>query len=120
MSYTSMTIKEITAIYNTHSDHPIKKFETKADAIRRTEEIILQKKKIKMECGSEILLLTGPKVKKMSLTKKCCQLIVAGKSNEEIWKILCIEYGFRTDDKRKSYPGWNRSMLVRTGQMVSV
>lgn len=43
------------------------------------------------------------------------KMILAGKSNEEIWNSVKVE--FNLDDSKKYYPAWNRSNLRRLGKI---
>ena len=51
--------------------------------------------------------------RKASVSGTIQQLIVAGKSNVEIWGIIKPQFGL--DESKKYYPAWNRSMMVRKG-----
>lgn len=48
-----------------------------------------------------------------SVSKRCQDLINAGKTNEQIWDLIQDEYGL--DDAKKYYPAWNRSHMRRNG-----
>lgn len=43
-------------------------------------------------------------------------LILAGKTNEQVWAELQRQY--QLDDSKKHYPGWYRSQLRRQGQLA--
>jgi hypothetical protein len=50
---------------------------------------------------------------KKTITGVAQKLILAGKTNTEVFEALKAE--FHLDDSKKYYPAWNRSMLRRTG-----
>jgi len=59
---------------------------------------------------------TRPKLKngrKWSCTGRCQELILEGLPDDKIWAIIKVEGNL--EDKCKSYPAWNRSMMKRTG-----
>ncbi len=55
------------------------------------------------------------KVGKESVSGVCQQLILAGKTNAEVWAV--IKDQFKLGDDKKYYPSWNRSFLKRTGKL---
>ena len=57
-------------------------------------------------------------VKKPRLVKRCVstvarEMIVDGKTNEEIWTAMVDE--FHLDEKKKSYPNWYRAEMRKKG-----
>ena len=46
------------------------------------------------------------------------QLILEGKTNEEVWKAIKSE--FKLDNSKKHYPAWYRSELRRAGKLDEV
>lgn len=48
-----------------------------------------------------------------SVSAVCKKLILDGKSNDEVWKV--IKPQFELGDDKKWYPAWNRSALRRAG-----
>jgi hypothetical protein len=61
---------------------------------------------------------TRPKLKngrKWSCTGRCQELILEGLSDSKIWEIIKVEGNL--DNKCKTYPAWNRSMMKRTGMI---
>lgn len=55
------------------------------------------------------------KVGKESVSSVCQQLILAGKTNDEVWTVVKAQ--FKLGDDKKYYPSWNRSFLKRTGKL---
>lgn len=55
------------------------------------------------------------KVGKESVSSVCQQLILAGKTNAEVWAVIKVQ--FKLSDDKKYYPNWNRSFLKRTGKL---
>lgn len=53
-----------------------------------------------------------------SLSARMRELILQGKTNEETWAIVASEFSIDIDDKRKSYPAWNRYDLIRKGRLT--
>jgi hypothetical protein len=43
------------------------------------------------------------------------ELILAGKTNKEVWAI--IKSKFKLDDNKKHYPAWYRSEMKRSGKL---
>ena len=61
---------------------------------------------------------TEPKVRKARINKRCVssvarQMVVEGKTNEQIWEVLVSE--FKLDDAKKSYPKWYRNEMLKKG-----
>lgn len=54
--------------------------------------------------------------KRPSISARCVELIMAKKTNDEVWATVKVEFGL--DDSKKHYPGWNRAMLKRTGRLA--
>lgn len=55
----------------------------------------------------------APKEVKRTVTSVAREMIVAGKTNEEVWAVLKSE--FNLDDGKKSYPAWYRRDCVKRG-----
>jgi hypothetical protein len=55
----------------------------------------------------------APKVRKISCTSVSEDLIMAGKTNAEIWAV--IQPQFNLDNGKKGYPAWYRMNLARKG-----
>jgi len=53
------------------------------------------------------------RVRRVSVSARARELILAGKTNTEVWSALKVE--FKLTDDRKHYPSWYRSQLRRTG-----
>lgn len=53
--------------------------------------------------------------KRQSVSARCCELILEGKDNKEVWEVIKKEFGL--DDKKRGYPAWNRSKLRREGKL---
>jgi len=61
---------------------------------------------------------TAPTVRKPRANKRCVssvarQMVVDGKTNEQIWEILVNE--FKLDEAKKSYPKWYRNEMLKKG-----
>jgi hypothetical protein len=50
-----------------------------------------------------------------TVAEVACRLILEGKTNDEVWKVLKEQ--FNLDDKKKYYPGWHRANLKRRGEL---
>ena len=57
-----------------------------------------------------------PKAKRGGVSTVARELILAGKSNQEIWAIL--KETFDLDDSKKHYPSWYRCEMKRKGVVV--
>lgn len=55
------------------------------------------------------------KVRRVSVSARARELILAGKSNADTWSALKAE--FKLTEDKKHYPSWYRSQLRRTGQL---
>ena len=55
------------------------------------------------------------KKSKITISSTCRSMILAGKTNEEIWSVL--RRVFKVDDKKKNYPTWYRCEVKRKGLM---
>jgi hypothetical protein len=53
------------------------------------------------------------KVKKMGISATARELILSGKTNQEVWEAL--KQQFNLDDSKKHYPTWYRCEMKRTG-----
>ena len=53
------------------------------------------------------------KPKKMGISATARELILAGKTNQEVWEAL--KQQFNLDDSKKHYPTWYRCEMKRTG-----
>lgn len=54
-----------------------------------------------------------PKAKKTGISATARELILAGKTNQEVWEVL--KQQFSLDDSKKHYPTWYRCEMKRTG-----
>lgn len=54
-----------------------------------------------------------PKVKKAGISATARELILSGKTNQEVWEVL--KQQFDLDDSKKHYPTWYRCEMKRTG-----
>jgi hypothetical protein len=55
------------------------------------------------------------KVRRVSVSSVAEGLLLAGKSNAEVWTALKAK--FRLDDKKRHYPTWYRCRLQRMGKL---
>lgn len=53
------------------------------------------------------------KPKKMGISATARELILSGKTNQEVWEAL--KQQFNLDDSKKHYPTWYRCEMKRTG-----
>jgi hypothetical protein len=53
------------------------------------------------------------KPKKMGISATARELILSGKTNQEVWEVL--KQQFNLDDSKKHYPTWYRCEMKRTG-----
>lgn len=56
-----------------------------------------------------------PKAKKVGISATARELILAGKTNQEVWAVLQTQ--FNLDDSKKHYPTWYRCEMKRNGQL---
>ncbi len=56
---------------------------------------------------------TEPKAKKSGISSTARELILSGKTNQEVWEAL--KHQFDLDDSKKHYPTWYRCEMKRTG-----
>lgn len=56
-----------------------------------------------------------PKAKRGGVSTVARELILAGKSNQEVWTILKETFGL--DDSKKHYPSWYRCEMKRKGMV---
>ncbi|UOF79487.1 hypothetical protein [Caudoviricetes sp.] len=54
--------------------------------------------------------------KKVSCSKVASDLILAGKTNEEVWTVIAEQ--FKLDVKKRGYPAWYRFQLRKQGHKV--
>ena len=55
------------------------------------------------------------KVRRVSVSSVAEALLLAGKSNAEVWTALKAK--FKLDDKKRHYPTWYRCRLQRLGKL---
>jgi len=55
----------------------------------------------------------APKEKKLGISATARELILSGKTNQEVWEAL--KQQFNLDDSKKHYPTWYRCEMKRTG-----
>lgn len=53
--------------------------------------------------------------KRVGISQTARDLILAGKTNQEVWEVL--KEAFNLDDSKKHYPTWYRCELKRTGKL---
>lgn len=53
------------------------------------------------------------KPKKMGISATARELILSGKTNQEVWEVL--QQQFNLDDSKRHYPTWYRCEMKRTG-----
>ncbi|CAB4142864.1 hypothetical protein UFOVP1414_20 [uncultured Caudovirales phage] len=111
---------ELAASYNALAQKfgvgTIKKFTDRPTGIKRLLAIVNAAKAAAAKNASKSAKPAKSAAKaerKASVSGTIQQLIVAGKSNVEIWGIIQPQFGL--DESKKYYPAWNRSMMVRKG-----
>ena len=105
----TLSMTDLVATYNSLSGKaPIKKFETKADGIRRTLPLVEAEFAAAAERAQK-------KPRKISVSARCRELINAGKSDADVWAVVAVE--FSLDDSKKHYPRWNRAAMMRAARV---
>ena len=108
---------ELAASYNALAQKlgigTIKKFTDRPTGIKRLLAIVNTAKAAAAKNASKPAKSAAKAERKASVSGTIQQLIVAGKSNVEIWGIIKPQFGL--DESKKYYPAWNRSMMVRKG-----
>jgi hypothetical protein len=56
-----------------------------------------------------------PAAPKVTVASRCRELVLEGKTNQEIWAIVQPEFDLPAE--KKSYPGWYRAQLKREGKV---
>jgi hypothetical protein len=82
------------------------KFKDKATAVRRVSALIEQLPADK----------ANGKARTNTVSAVARELILAGKSNADVWAVLSTQ--FKLDDSKKHYPTWYRCELRRNGHAV--
>jgi hypothetical protein len=59
----------------------------------------------------------APAAKRVGVSQTARDLILAGKTNAEVWAVLQAQ--FKLDDGKKHYPTWYRSELKRKGLLAA-
>jgi len=105
-----MTNSQLTKLHNELAEpckvKPIKKFTDRNQGIKRVAQLLEVARK---------LAPAKPSTRKRGISGRCCDLILQGKPDTEIW--LTIKKEFNLDDTKQHYPRWNRAMLKRTGKL---
>ena len=71
----------------------------------------------KVESKAESKATPAPKAeKKVSCSKVAQDLILAGKTNDEVWAVIAEQ--FNLDQKKRGYPAWYRFQLRKAGHKV--
>lgn len=94
----------------------------------RDYDLFIRKMDGKFECNVEAaaahlasLLPSTPAAKKaakrVGISQTARDLILAGKTNAEVWAVLQAQ--FKLDDGKKHYPTWYRSELKRKGLLAA-
>ena len=66
--------------------------------------------------AAKVTKTTEPKSKRTGISATARELILAGKTNQEVWAELKAQ--FNLDDSKKHYPTWYRCEMKRKGQLV--
>lgn len=101
----AMTAAELVAFYNAFEkpEKPVSKFSSRKVGVERVTKAIQEAKKAQPQATSS----------KVTVASRCRELILAGKDNEEIFKI--VKKQFDMPDTKKSWPGWYRNEMRRKG-----
>lgn len=121
-----LPIKALTELYNELTGEQLKKFENKAKGEKRVRPLLETKiaeealSSVKKPVAEKIVKVKTPtdvKDRKVSISGKCQELILAGLADAEILEEL-RKLNLLTDEKKqKSYPAWNRATMKRKGQI---
>lgn len=66
--------------------------------------------------AAKVAKTTETKPKRTGISATARELILAGKTNQEVWAELKAQ--FNLDDSKKHYPTWYRCEMKRKGQLV--
>lgn len=88
------------------------KAEKAAKRAKKTEKKLPVEKPVKFKKEE---VVKAPVERKVSISSVAEAMILDGKTNEEVFKALQLQ--FKLDDGRKTYPSWYRSRLKRQGKM---
>lgn len=112
----TLTITQLTSLYNELTGASLKKFQDKPTALKKVAPA-LEAERLRRRADAEAYGKAPPaqpKVRAPGLSGQIQALIREGFTNDAILTKL----GLHDDAKRRSYPAWNRAMLRRTGQLV--
>lgn len=91
------------------------KFECRVGAAAAHLAALLQPKPAAKEAAPAV---KEPKpAKRTGISQTARDLILAGKTNMEVWALLQAQFGL--DDSKKHYPTWYRSELKRKGLLAA-
>jgi len=65
---------------------------------------------------SELVVAPAKQMTKATVSSRARGLILAGKSNDEVWAAIKSE--FKLSDGKKHYPSWYRAQLRRQGKLT--
>lgn len=106
------TVSQLTELYNALPGiKPIKKFESKAKAIARLDQV-----NPGWNAPPKPASANAPKRAKSSVSAAIKALILEGKTNQEVWDI--VKPKFNLSDDKAYYPSWNRFDLRRKGMLT--
>ena len=90
------------------------KFECKLGAAAAHLESLKNPKPVAEAPKAKVTKKTAePKAKKTGISATARELILSGKTNQEVWEVL--KQQFNLDDSKKHYPTWYRCEMKRTG-----
>lgn len=115
------TLAQLTVEYNARAvaagKNPIKRFggsiaqlQQRIDALPPVKAKAVKAAKTAKPARGESANQPGSKP---TVAGRCQELVLAGKTNAEIWALVQAE--FDLDDSKKSYPGWYRNHMKRKG-----
>lgn len=89
------------------------KFECKLGAAAAHLESLKNPKPVEAKPVKTTKKTAEPKAKKTGISATARELILSGKTNQEVWEVL--KQQFNLDDSKKHYPTWYRCEMKRTG-----
>ena len=91
-----------------------KPVETKAVAAKvESKPAVAKEAKVAKSARCDADTVVEAKPKKLGISATARELILSGKTNQEVWEVLKKQ--FDLDDSKKHYPTWYRCEMKRTG-----
>lgn len=70
-------------------------------------------KEVEVESVKEVVVKKERKPRDRSVSRRCRELILEGKTDDEVWEVIKVELDL--DDTKSHYPRWNRNQMKRSG-----